>query len=547
MAAILILGQGSLPAAHRLQTALPGAVIYGLQGRVTGADRVYDGFGETLRELYQRDVPIIALCASGIIIRSLAPLLQNKRAEPPVLAVAEDGSAVVPLLGGLRGVNDLARRIGAALGQAPAITTTGEVRLALTLEHPPSGYVLRNPADGKAFMSDVLAGETVRVIGQAPWLAASRLVDDPNGRLILRVTTEDHQPGAGELVFHPRSLVLAAREVSDDLPQQVQAALAAERLAVQSVACLLVPVTAVGLPSVHQAAALLGCPLRFGETDLPDARHHGPIAIAQAADPTALSLPGLRQGRLAVIGLGPGAADLMAPAVKDELHRAGHLIGYDPYLQMAGPFRPDQVVHGSDNRVEMDRARHALHLAAAGKRVVVVSSGDPGVFAMATAVMEALHASDDPLWHGVDLVVLPGISAAQAAAARAGAPLGHDFCTLSLSDNLKPWPVILDRLTHAAQADLVLALYNPLSRARPWQLGEALELLRQYRAPETVVVLGRDVGRPAEAMTITTLHDLRPQQVDMRTVVIIGSSLTRHFPRGAGGQWVYTPRWYPNQ
>ncbi|SIT02215.1 precorrin-3 methyltransferase [Insolitispirillum peregrinum] len=547
MAAILILGQGSLPTARRLQAALPEAVIYGLKGRVTGADRVYDGFGETLRELYQRDVPIIALCASGIIIRSLAPLLQNKRVEPPVLAVAEDGSAVVPLLGGLRGVNDLARRIGAALGQAPAITTTGEVRLALTLEHPPSGYVLRNPADGKAFMSDVLAGETVRVIGQAPWLAASRLVNDPNGRLILRVTTEDHQPEVGELVFHPRSLVLAAREVSDDLPQQVQAALAAERLAVQAVACLLVPVVAAGQPAAHQAAALLGCPLRFGDADLPDARHHGPIAIAQASDPTALSLPGLRQGRLAVIGLGPGAADLMAPAVKDELHRAGHLIGYDPYLQMAGPFRPDQVVHGSDNRVEMDRARHALQLAAAGERVVVVSSGDPGVFAMATAVMEALHASDDPLWHGVDLVVLPGISAAQAAAARAGAPLGHDFCTLSLSDNLKPWSVILDRLIHAAQADLVLALYNPLSRARPWQLGEALELLRRYRAPETVVVLGRDVGRPAEAMTITTLRELHPQQVDMRTVVIIGSSLTRHFPRGAGGQWAYTPRWYPNQ
>ena len=235
----------------------------------------------------------------------------------------------------------------------------------------------------------------------------------------------------------------------------------------------------------------------------------------------------------------------MAPAVKEELRRAGHVIGYEAYVRMAGPFRSDQVIHASDNRVEMDRARHAFQLAATGEHVVVVSSGDPGIFAMATAIMEALHLSIDPLWHGVDLAVLPGISVAQAAASRVGAPLGHDFSILSLSDNLKPWPVILNRLDHAVQADLVLALYNPISKARLRQLGEALALLRRHRAPETVVVLGRDVGRPAEAMTTTTLGELRPDQVDMRTVVIVGSSETRAFPRAQGGHWVYTPRWYP--
>jgi cobalt-precorrin 5A hydrolase/precorrin-3B C17-methyltransferase len=165
---------------------------------------------------------------------------------------------------------------------------------------------------------------------------------------------------------------------------------------------------------------------------------------------------------------------------------------------------------------------------------------------MAAAVMEALEAAAEPAWHGVDIAVVPGISAAQAAAARAGAPLGHDFCVLSLSDNLKPWSVIETRLELAAQADLVLAFYNPVSRARPWQLGRALEILRAHRGAATPVVLGRNVGRAGEAIELLSLGELGPDRVDMRTVVIVGSSTTRTFPKASGGRWVYTPRWYPS-
>jgi cobalt-precorrin 5A hydrolase/precorrin-3B C17-methyltransferase len=174
----------------------------------------------------------------------------------------------------------------------------------------------------------------------------------------------------------------------------------------------------------------------------------------------------------------------------------------------------------------------------------MVSSGDPGVFAMAAAVVEALHESSDVAWHGVELVIQPGISAAMAAASRIGAPLGHDFCIISLSDNLKPWDVIEKRLALAAQADLAMAFYNPISKARPHQLGRALEILRQYRDAETPVVLGRDIGRPAETTRVVSLGQLRPDDVDMRTVVIVGSSHTARFPRAEGGEWVYTPRWY---
>jgi len=238
----------------------------------------------------------------------------------------------------------------------------------------------------------------------------------------------------------------------------------------------------------------------------------------------------------------------MAPLVKMELQQVQDVLGYETYVRMAadaiGGFRPEQKLHETDNREEMMRAHHAFELAAEGRHVVMVSSGDPGVFAMAAAVVEALHDSENPAWHGVDLAILPGISAALAAASRAGAPLGHDFCILSLSDNLKPWEIIAKRLDHAAAADLAMAFYNPISKALPYQLGEALDIIRRHRAPETQVVLGRDIGRPAERLTTVTLGELTPEMVDMRTVVIIGSSLTRSFPKVGGGSWTYTPRWY---
>nr|WP_051013922.1 precorrin-3B C(17)-methyltransferase [Pararhodospirillum photometricum] len=251
------------------------------------------------------------------------------------------------------------------------------------------------------------------------------------------------------------------------------------------------------------------------------------------------------RGHLWVVGLGPGDLAWRTPEASAALAAADHIVGYETYVQMAGPFRPDQTLHGSDNRVELDRARHAFTLAAQGARVAVVSSGDPGVFAMASAVLEALDGASDPAWHAVELTIVPGLTAAQAAAARVGAPLGHDFCLLSLSDNLKPWEVIENRLVHATAGDFVMAFYNPISKARPWQLGRAFEIVRAHRTGEAVVVLGRDIGRPDERIRLTTLADVRPEDVDMRTVVLIGSSTTRLIPRPEGGEaWVYTPRFY---
>ncbi|NSX11157.1 precorrin-3B C(17)-methyltransferase [Pseudomonas lini] len=555
--AIVILGNGSLATARKIQQVYPGALIHGLAERVDGADRVYHEFGATLRELYQQDTPIIALCAAGIVIRTLAPLLLEKGAEPPVLAVAEDGSAVVPLLGGLGGVNVMAREIAAGLDVTAAITTSGELRFGTCLLNPPSGYALGDLELGKRFVSDLLAGEHVRIEGAAPWLAQAQLPEDPQAHLSIHVGSAERTPAANELLIYPRSVLLAVSASVADLPQAIRAALRQARVAGQSLACMLAPVTEMASPALREAALELGVPLRFASTasDASElARGSVPgatiisidtnLALAIAEQPLDIARIGRPRGRLAVIGLGPGAAELMVPAVKAELARATDVLGYETYVRMAGPFRPDQVLHCTDNREEMQRARHAFELAAQGRSVIVVSSGDPGVFAMAAAVLEALHESSDPTWHSVDLEILPGVSASLATAAQAGAPLGHDFCVMSLSDNLKPWSIIEKRLDLAAEADLALAFYNPISRSRPWQLGRALEIVAQHRTPETPVVLGRDIGRPGQTLRVTTLGALTPEQVDMRTMVLIGSSTTCVFPRAEGGDWVYTPRWY---
>jgi precorrin-2 C20-methyltransferase/precorrin-3B C17-methyltransferase len=252
--------------------------------------------------------------------------------------------------------------------------------------------------------------------------------------------------------------------------------------------------------------------------------------------PTRASAPAAT-GEVVVVGLGPAGSRWLTPEVARALTEATDLVGYGPYLDRVVT-RPDQRRHASDNRVESERAEYALHLARAGARVAVVSSGDPGVFAMASAVLEV---AVEPQWTDVPVRILPGLTAAQAVASRIGAPLGHDYCVLSLSDRLKPWDVIAERLTAAARADLVIAVYNPASRTRTWQLAAARDLLLAHRSPDTPVVIGRDVGGPQESVRVVRLADLDPSDVDMRCLLVIGSSATRAVTR-AGNTVVFTPR-----
>jgi len=247
-------------------------------------------------------------------------------------------------------------------------------------------------------------------------------------------------------------------------------------------------------------------------------------------------------GSLVIAGLGPGAEALVTPEVSEALARATDVVGYIPYVARV-PDRPGLVKHASDNRVELDRSRHALGLAAEGRAVVVVSSGDPGVFAMAAAVFEAVEAGP-AAWRALDIRVLPGITAMLAAAARAGAPLGHDFCAINLSDNLKPWPLIERRLRLAAEADFAMAFYNPRSRSRPEGFARALEVLNEACGDARPVIFARAVSTPEEAIRVVPLPDCRPEMADMRTMVLVGSSATRIIARD-GAPIVYTPRSAP--
>ncbi|MGM3307554.1 precorrin-3B C(17)-methyltransferase [Anabaena sp. WFMT] len=464
--AVVVLGQNSVALGRQISSVLPGAKLYGLASRTSDVDVSFTNFGETLRELFAAGTPLIGICAAGILIRTLAPLLTNKGQEPPVLAVAEDGSAVVPLLGGLSGVNDLARQIAAALDVQAAITTTGDLRFRTALLSPPPGYHLANPEDAKKFIADLLAGAKVKLEGTASWLSESQLPIDPNGELTIQITENLGTPQPNCLVYHLEKIAAIDSEANEK-----------------------------------------------------------------------------QRGKLAIIGTGPGASKWMSPEVKEILNAATDLVGYKTYINLIGSLADGKHIHESDNREEEARAKIALDLAAEGRYVVVVSSGDPGIFAMATAVFEVLDRYNKPEWQNIDIQVAPGISAMQATAAAIGAPLGHDFCAISLSDILKPWEIITQRITAAAQGDFVIAFYNPVSKERTWQLAAAKNILLQYRKPDTPVVLGRNLGRPGQVVKVMTLENLEPTDADMRTLIIVGSSQTRQM-QSNHTNWVYTPRRY---
>ncbi len=245
-------------------------------------------------------------------------------------------------------------------------------------------------------------------------------------------------------------------------------------------------------------------------------------------------------GWLKIAGIGPGDEALITPEVAAVLDQASDVVGYIPYVGRIAP-RDGLTLHATDNRVEIERARHALEMAASGQRVVVVSSGDPGVFAMAAAVFEAVEDGPES-WRALDIAVLPGITAMLAAAARAGAPLGHDFCAINLSDNLKPWALIEKRLRLAAEGDFAMAFYNPRSKSRPEGFARTLDILRETCGPDRVILFARAVSTKDEALNVTTLGEATPEMADMRTMVIVGSSLTRVI---SGTSIVYTPRSAP--
>jgi cobalt-precorrin 5A hydrolase / precorrin-3B C17-methyltransferase len=605
--AVLVLNQASVATARRLMVALPGTVLYGLSKRTTDVDASFEHFKPTVQELFAQNIPIIGLCAAGILIRSLAPILGNKQHEPAVIAVASDGSAVVPLLGGLHGANELAGSIAAALSITPAITTTGDLLFSTALLSPPAGYVLANPDAGKQFLADCIAGEAVCVEGDAPWLVGSSLPVSDAARLKILVSDRSVAIPGDTLVYRPKSLVLGiqrgegSREyplpsgergqetslvdlVSDPSRNQdsapvpllpswekglgvalsrskgdeglllaaIESLFSEHLLSLLSLATVVTTKVFAGDEGIRSISHHYKIPLRISESlALPELNEFIQKDIAgyrltlhQSAAPVDIQQIGQPLGKLWVVGTGPGSAAWLTPEVKAVLENTTDWVGYTTYLNQAEPWRRGQQRHDSDNRVELDRARLALNLAAEGRSVAVISSGDPGIYAMAAAVLEAIDRDRNPEWDRVELQICPGVSAMQAAAALVGAPLGHDFCVISLSDILKPWAEIERRLELAAQGDFVIALYNPISSQRTWQLDKAIELLLRHRSAEVPVILAKDVGRPGQRIITKTLGTVVGSDADMRTAILIGSSKTRTIEQPHQKTWIYTPRHY---
>ena len=583
------LTQAGCDLARTLATACDGAEVHGLAHRTEGADRTFEQAAAHLRDLFRAGRPIVGLCAAGILIRALAPLLDDKRAEPPVIALAEDGGAVVPLLGGHRGANALAEALAETLGIAAAVTTAGDRRFGLALDAPPKGMVLRNTHNYKVFMTELLSGSEVRMSGDTSWLRDSALPFSETGDLTIRVTHEAHEGSERELVYHPARLAVGVGCERGCAPEElatlVRATLAENGLAAGAVAALVSLDLKADEPAVHAAAGALGVPARFfdvaalaaeeprlatpsdlvrrevgvagvaesaalaaagphGELLVPKAKsRRATCAVALAPGPIDPATVGRPRGRLAVVGLGPGDADWRTPEVEREVRRATDLVGYRLYLDLLGPLADGKAAHAYELGEEEARVRHALNLAAEGRQVALVCSGDPGIYAMASLVFELLERERRADWNRVEIAVAPGLSALQAAAARIGAPLGHDFCAISLSDLMTPWPVIERRLEAAGAGDFVVALYNPVSGRRRHQLTRAVEILSAHRPADTPVVLARNLGRPGEAVTVIELEALTPDGVDMLTIILIGSSETRRVTTGQG-LWVYTPRGY---
>ncbi len=586
--ALVALTPAGLALARRIAQGLPGAELHGLAGRVEGADLSFTETTAHLQALFQAGRPIIGICAAGILFRALAPLIRDKTGEPPVLAVAEDGCAVVPLLGGHRGANRLAQRLGDLFGVAPALTTAGDLRFGLALDDPPSGWRLANPGDHKAFAAALLSGADVGLDGAADWLEDSDLPFAEEAELVIRVTERVEAGSDQVLVYHPAVLALGLGCERGAAPEEVLA-LARETLTEAGLAeGALAGVFSIDQkadePALHAVAEAFGVSARFFdaarlEAEAPrlanpsDLVFHevgchgvaegaalaaaGPegelivskvksaratCALAKASRP--ILDAGRPRGALAVVGLGPGTADWRTPEASAAARFASDLVGYRLYLDLLGPPLAGQVYHAYELGEEEARVRAALDLAAEGRSVALVCSGDPGIYAMAALVFELLDRDERVDWKRVAITVVPGISALQAAAARIGAPLGHDFCAVSLSDLLTPWPVIEQRLKAAAEGDFVVALYNPVSKRRSRQLAAAAGILRARRPGDTPVVLARNLGRLGEEVAVIALDDLTPEKVDMLTVVLVGSTATRRMARGDGGCWVYTPRGY---
>lgn len=588
--AFVALSENGAISARHIAESLDGAAVHGLAPRTGQADVFFENTMTHLRTLFENGTAIVGLCSSGILIRAVAPLLQHKSGEPPVLAMSEDGSVVVPLLGGHNGGNRLARQIVAMTGGHAAITTASDRQLGFALDDPPPGWRVADQSIAKVFSAGLLNGEPVSLhvdAGNTAWLESS--VWAKQAILQVHVSAKHSSGDPDHFFLHPPVLAIGVGcergTDTDELQTLVAETLTNAGLSEKAVACVASIDLKADEGAVLDLAEKLDAPARFftaGELEQERPRLQSPseivfretgchgvcegAALAAAGPDSTLIVAkqkskratcavalapedirpfevGRARGVLNVVGIGPGPAAWRSPEVTTAIRQADKVVGYGLYLDLIADIAPAVKWESSSLGKETDRVRRALDLAADGANVALVSSGDAGIFALATLVFEQLGAADNAGWNRIAVNVLPGISALQAAAARAGAPLGHDFCAVSLSDLLTPQNIILKRLEAAASGDFVTALYNPQSEKRRELLPRTKEIFLAHRTENTPVIIARNLGRVDETVETTTLSAFDAAVVDMLTLVIIGNASTRTIRQGTR-DWIFTPRGY---
>ena len=583
---VLCLSQSGHKIARKIADIL-GSQIHGREGRVVDVDATFENALDHIRVLFSSGTPIVGVCAAGILVRGVAPLLVDKLNEPPVVAVPDDGSTVIPLLGGHRGANRLARQIAIGLEAHASITTAGDIAMGVALDEPPLGYRLQNFKDAKPVMASLLNGSSVRILGE-------NIFDIHSSSAAEITLAVSETPMVGDemtLVYHPQKYALGlgcARGCSvDEMWNLVSKCMEEANIAAGSISSVGSLDLKGDEPAIIETALRLGVPFRLFEANeleslTPKLANPSEVVFTEVgchgvSEAAAIALSGgslvvekkktmnatcaiakseniitemngRSRGKLSIVGIGPGQHSWRTPEASALISEAEELVGYGLYIDILGPLaigkkRSDFPLGG-----EEARCRYALEEAGKGKNVALICSGDAGIYAMGALVFELLDRNENEMGVSdaakrIEVQCTPGVSALQGAAARAGAPLGHDFCTISLSDLLTPREDIIRRLHAAAEGDFVIAFYNPVSKTRRTLLAEAREILLKYRPNDTPVMLASSLGRPEEEVRYRRLDELEVDEVDMLTVVLIGSSNSRLANLGEGAR-MFTPRGY---
>ena len=560
-------------------------------------DAAYENFGDAIREAFIAEKCIIGVCASGILIRLLAPIISSKHIDPPVLCIAEDRSSVIPLLGGHNGANKLATELARDLSSHAAITTASELIFGVALDNPPQGWRLVKPAETKKVTSAILSGQNVQIGGYADWLAPLgkcknvkfNIPTYKNAEIVIQPETD-----SVSLVYHKQEFYIGvgcSRYCpSDDLVALVGRTLKMNGIASESI----YGICSVTLKSDELALQVLAenldVPLRFYtpdrlEEELPRIANPSKIVFDEvgthsvaeaaclcAAGPDGQLIiskqkaenatcaiahsgnrpgdPGHQRGILSIVGIGPGWSGWRTQEASCAIAKADYIVGYKLYLDLIKSSIVNKNCASFKLGEEEERCIYALELAGKGHNVALICSGDSGIYAMSSLVMELLSRgkNEDRVSESArrcEIKCIPGISAMQAASARAGALLGHDFCTISLSDLLTPRETIIQRIEHAASGNFVIALYNPASRRRKTLLPEAINIILKYRSINTPILIARSLGRSDEQINISRLSDFNSSKVDMLTTLIIGNNESQIIGDTNSNNWMaYTPRGY---